>query len=71
MAWSCQTSRHGWTQDEGVGALARHKLPHQVRRGSGSFRPNQDRIKRLTMYVSKGLEFSVVARLGVGQMPAG
>ncbi len=62
--------RHAWMQDECARALARLKLPHQVRRGAGSFSPNQDSIKLLTMHASKGLEFAVVALLGVGQMPA-
>lgn len=44
-------------------------LPHQMRKGSGSFDPRQDTIKILTMHVSKGLEFPVVALPGVGQMP--
>lgn len=30
-------------------ALRRWKLPHQVRKGSGSFNPNDDTIKVLTM----------------------
>ena len=45
-------------------------LPHQVRRGSGTFNPNEDTIKVLTMHACKGLEFPVVALVGVGQMPA-
>ena len=56
--------------DECAHALIRLKLPHQVRKGSGSFSPNQDSIKVLTMHASKGLEFPVVALMGVGQMPA-
>jgi len=51
-------------------ALSRRKLPHQVRKGSGSFNPNADTIKVLTMHASKGLEFPLVALMGVGQMPA-
>ncbi|MBK5206178.1 MAG: ATP-binding domain-containing protein [Polaromonas sp.] len=47
-----------------------HKLPHQVRKRSGDFSPNRDTITVLTMHVSKGLEFPVVALPGVGQMPA-
>jgi hypothetical protein len=49
--------------------LARHGLPHQVRRQSGDFRPLDDTIKVMTMHASKGLEFPVVALFGVGQMP--
>ncbi|ABM39269.1 DEAD/DEAH box helicase [Polaromonas naphthalenivorans] len=56
--------------DDCAQALSRWKLPHQVRRGSGSFHPDEDTIKVLTMHASKGLEFAVVALMGVGQMPA-
>lgn len=50
--------------------LNRARLPHQVRRGSGCFDPNEDTSKVLTMHASKGLEFPVVGLMGVGQMPA-
>ena len=56
--------------DECAHALNRSMLPHQVRKGSGSFNPGADTIKVLTMHASKGLEFAVVALMGVGQMPA-
>ncbi|WP_293603959.1 DEAD/DEAH box helicase [Polaromonas sp. UBA4122] len=56
--------------DECAQALSRWQLPHQVRKGAGSFNPNDDTIKVLTMHASKGLEFPVVALMGVGQMPA-
>lgn len=56
--------------DECAQALSRWQLPHQVRKGSGSFNPLEDTIKVMTMHVSKGLEFPVVALMGVGQMPA-
>lgn len=45
-------------------------LPHQVREKTGQFDPAQDTIKVMTLHVSKGLEFPVVAMVGVGHMPA-
>jgi superfamily I DNA/RNA helicase len=62
--------RHGWIQDDCAKAMTHFKLPHQVRRGAGTFDPQADTIKVLTMHASKGLEFAVVALMGVGQMPA-
>ncbi len=56
--------------DECAHALSRARLPHQVRKGSGSFNPNDDTVKVLTMHASKGLEFAVVALVGAGRMPA-
>ncbi len=41
-----------------------------MRRGPGDFDPASDTIKVMTMKVSKGLEFPVVALPGVGHMPA-
>jgi len=67
MAVICR--RH-FVMDECAAALARLRLPYQVRRGSGNFDPGADTIKILTMHASKGLEFSVVALPGIGQMPA-
>jgi hypothetical protein len=58
------------TMDVCANALHRRKLPHQVRKRSGDFNPSRDTITVLTMHVSKGLEFPVVALPGVGQMPA-
>ena len=62
--------RHHGEMDECAHALSRAKRPHQVRKGSGSFNPNDDTIKVLTMHASKGLEFPVLALMGVGRMPA-
>jgi hypothetical protein len=57
------------TMDECANALRHRKLPHQVRKRSGDFKPDGDTITILTMHVSKGLEFPVVALPGIGQMP--
>ncbi|MFZ3084850.1 3'-5' exonuclease [Rhodoferax ferrireducens] len=62
--------RHHNEMEECAPALSRWQLPHQVRQGSGSFNPLEDTIKVLTMHASKGLEFPVVALMGVGQVPA-
>ena len=43
------------------------RLPHQVRKTTGSFDPMADTIKVMTMHASKGLEFPIVALSGVGQ----
>ena len=50
-------------------ALEQKRLPHQVRRKSGSFNPGSDTIKIMTMHVSKGLEFPLVVLPGIGQLP--
>ena len=44
------------------------KLPHRVLKRSGEYRPSADAIQVMTMKVSKGREFPVVALPGVGQM---
>ena len=46
------------------------KLPFNVRKRSGDFNPGANAIQVMTMKVSKGLEFPVVALPGVGHMPA-
>ncbi|WP_294636368.1 NERD domain-containing protein/DEAD/DEAH box helicase [uncultured Aquabacterium sp.] len=51
-------------------ALSRMKLPHQVRKNTGDYQPVRDVIRVMTMKVSKGLEFPVVAVPGAGSMPA-
>ena len=62
--------RHHHEMIECAQALNRWQLPFEVRKGSGSFHPHEDSIKVMTMHASKGLEFPVVALMGVGQMPA-
>jgi hypothetical protein len=58
------------TMDLCASALRARKLPHQVRKRAGDYRPERDSITVLTMHASKGLEFPVVMLPGVGQMPA-
>ena len=62
--------RHYKEMDQCADALRQRRLPHQVRKGSGTFNPGADTIKVLTMHACKGLEFPVVALVGVGTMPA-
>jgi superfamily I DNA/RNA helicase len=51
--------------------LRKRKLPQQLLRNSSSlFDPAQDSIKVMTLHVSKGLEFPVVAPVGAGRMSA-
>ncbi|MEY4345510.1 MAG: hypothetical protein RL032_1342 [Pseudomonadota bacterium] len=50
--------------------LAQREMPVENRLGSGDFDPASNKIKVMTMKVSKGLEFSVVALPGVRHMPA-
>lgn len=61
--------RHQSERDECAAALQRRRLPYQLRKNSGSYDPTADTIKVMTMHVSKGLEFPVVALVGVGWMP--
>ena len=56
--------------DECSGVLRQRGLPHQVRKGAGSFDPAADTIKVLTLHAWKELEFPVEALLGAGHMPA-
>jgi superfamily I DNA/RNA helicase len=58
------------TMDLCAKALQQRKLPHRVRKKNGEYRPGADAIQVMTMKVSKGLEFPVVALPGVGHMPA-
>jgi len=55
--------------DACVKALRRSKLPYEIRKGAGHFKPERDVIKVLTMRACKGLEFPVVALPGIGRMP--
>ncbi len=58
------------TMDLCADALAQRRLPFNVRKRSGDFIPGTNAIQIMTMKVSKGLEFPVVALPGVGHMPA-
>ena len=58
------------TRDLCAQVLHQRQIPVQMRRGVGDFDPSSDTIKVMTMKVSKGLEFPVVAPPGVGHMPA-
>ena len=63
--------RHHSEMDMCTEFLRKRKLPHQVRRNSSSvYNPAHDSIKVMTLHVSKGLEFPVVALVGAGRMPA-
>ena len=62
--------RNSFTMELCAKALQQRKLPHKVRRGTGDFVPHGDHIHIMSMHVSKGLEFPVVALPGVGHMPA-
>lgn len=67
MAVLCADTK---TRDLCAQALAQRKLPVENRLGPGDFDPTSNKIKVMTMKVSKGLEFPVVALPGVGNMPA-
>ncbi len=58
------------TRDLCAQVLNQRQMPLEMRRSPGDFDPVSDTIKVMTMHVSKGLEFSVVALPGVGHMPA-
>jgi Nuclease-related domain/UvrD-like helicase C-terminal domain/AAA domain len=62
---------HDWaTMELCATALKQRALPFSLRKGTGDYNPGADAIQIMTMKVSKGLEFSVVALPGVGHMPA-
>ena len=58
------------TRGKPANAPAQRKWPHRVRNKSASFNPGANAIQVMTMKVSKGLAFPVVALPGVGHMPA-
>ena len=58
------------TMDLCADVLHQRKLPFNVRKYSGDYNPAADAIQIMTMKVSKGLEFPVVALPGVGHMPS-
>ena len=58
------------TMDLCAFVLQQRKLPFNMRKRTGDFNPNANAIQIMTMKVSKGLEFPVVALPGVGHMPA-
>ncbi len=60
----------GKTRDLCAQVLHQRGLPLENRVNTGDFDPGSDKIKVMTMKVSKGLEFPVVALPGVGHMPA-
>ena len=60
--------RHHSGMDECAKVLEERMLPHQVRKGLGTFDPEADTIKIMSMHASKGLEFGVVALMGVGEI---
>jgi hypothetical protein len=62
--------RHWSEMDLCADVLTRRGLPHQMRKKIGQFNPGHDSIKVMTLHASKGLEFPVVALVGVGHMPA-
>lgn len=58
------------TRDLCAQVLHQRQLPVEMRRGLGDFDPTNNTLKVMTMLVSKGLEFPVVALPRVGHMPA-
>ena len=58
------------TMDICADALHQRRLPFNVRKRAGDYNPSANAIQIMTMKVSKGLEFPVVALPGVGYMPA-
>ena len=58
------------TMDLCASALDRRKLPHRVCKKSGDYQPGADAIQVMTMKVSKGLDFPVVALIGMQHISA-
>lgn len=58
------------TRDLCARTLTQRKLPVENRISTGDFNPTSNKIKVMTMKVNKGLEFPIVALLGVGHLPA-
>jgi len=67
MAVLCADSN---TMDRCASALGQRKLPHRLRKRTGDYQPGANAIQVMTMKVSKGLEFPIVAIPGLGYMPA-
>lgn len=61
--------RHHREVEECAATLRLRRLPCNDLSKSGSYDPMADTIHVMTMHVSKGLEFPVVALVGVGGMP--
>ena len=58
------------TMDLCADVLQQRKLPFKVRKRAGDYIPGVNAVQVMTMKVSKGLEFPVVALPGIGHMPA-
>jgi len=74
MAWNdmCVTYRSNWMGEKMAAALAAAGIPYQLlgnARARRAFRPHADSVKLMTMHSSKGLEFPMVAVMGVGYLP--
>ena len=78
---TCGCDGHAWgdmailcadwqTMDTCADALHQRRLPFNVRKRAGDYNPSADAIQIMTMKVSKGLVFPVVALPCVGHMPA-
>jgi hypothetical protein len=67
MAVLCRDAR---TRDLCASTLAKRGMPVQNRLGAGDYDPLANSVKVMTMKVSKGLEFPVVAIPGVGRLDA-